>query len=157
MGVWAFSGRARGTRRLRAVHVGKHGAPKGITLSLDALDANLASMYGWLEPHAGGVVCSWLPLSHDMGLIGLALYAICSVNPPWSTPTDLVLMSPEDFLADPGRWMRACSDYKATSTTSPPFALTPRLPDPPIVRLIRPLVAAQLCGGKRARAGGRPP
>jgi acyl-CoA synthetase (AMP-forming)/AMP-acid ligase II len=80
-------------------------------------------MYGWLAPSDGAVVCSWLPLSHDMGLIGLALYAICAVNPPWSTPTDLVLMSPEAFLADPGSWMRACSDYRATSTTAPPFAL----------------------------------
>ena len=32
-------------------------------------------------------------------------------------------MSPESFLADPASWMRACSDYRATSTTSPPFAL----------------------------------
>ena len=102
---------------------GSTGSPRGIALSLDALDANLASMYGWLEPRDGAVVCSWLPLSHDMGLIGLALYAICSVNPPWSTPTDLVLLSPESFLADPSSWIRACSNYRATSTTSPPFAL----------------------------------
>ncbi len=102
---------------------GSTGTPRGIVLTLDALDANLTSMYAWLEPRDGAVVCSWLPLSHDMGLIGLALYAICSVNPPWSTPTDLVLMSPESFLADPASWMRACSDYRATSTTSPPFAL----------------------------------
>ena len=63
-----------------------------------------ASMYDWLKPRAGAVVCSWLPLSHDMGLIGLALTAICSVNPPWSVPSDLVLMSPESFLADPVTW-----------------------------------------------------
>jgi acyl-CoA synthetase (AMP-forming)/AMP-acid ligase II len=102
---------------------GSTGTPRGIALSLDAVDANLTSMYDWLEPREGAVVCSWLPLSHDMGLIGLALYAICSVNPPWSAPTDLVLMSPESFLADPASWMRACTEYKATSTTSPPFAL----------------------------------
>jgi acyl-CoA synthetase (AMP-forming)/AMP-acid ligase II len=58
-----------------------------------------------------------------MGLIGLALYGICSVNPPWSVPSELVLMTPESFLADPAGWMRACTDYRATSTTSPPFAL----------------------------------
>ena len=115
---------AVGSRSVRAVHVGQHRRrPRGIALSLDALDANLASMYDWLEPRDGAVVCSWLPLSHDMGLIGLALYAICSVNPPWSVPTDLVLMTPESFLADPSSWMRACTDYRATSTTSPPFAL----------------------------------
>jgi acyl-CoA synthetase (AMP-forming)/AMP-acid ligase II len=102
---------------------GSTGTPRGIALSLDALDANLTSMYDWLEPQNGAVVCSWLPLSHDMGLIGLALYAICSVNPPWSVASDLVLMTPESFLADPANWMRACTDYGATSTTSPPFAL----------------------------------
>jgi acyl-CoA synthetase (AMP-forming)/AMP-acid ligase II len=32
-------------------------------------------------------------------------------------------MTPESFLADPASWMRACTDYRATSTTSPPFAL----------------------------------
>jgi len=102
---------------------GSTGKPRGIALSLEALDANLASMYDWLEPRSGAVVCSWLPLSHDMGLIGLALYSICSVNPPWSVPSDLVLMTPESFLADPSSWMRACTDYRATSTTCPPFAL----------------------------------
>ena len=114
---------------------GSTGTPRGIALSLDALDANLTSMYGWLEPRDGAVVCSWLPLSHDMGLIGLALYAICSVNPPWSAPTDLVLMSPESFMADPRSWMRACSDYRATSTTAPPFAL--RLASRASVRRVR--------------------
>jgi acyl-CoA synthetase (AMP-forming)/AMP-acid ligase II len=102
---------------------GSTATPRGIILSLDAIDANLASMYDWLEPRHGAVVCSWLPLSHDMGLIGLALYAICSVAEPYATPTDLVLMSPESFLADPASWMRACTDFQATSTTSPPFAL----------------------------------
>jgi acyl-CoA synthetase (AMP-forming)/AMP-acid ligase II len=102
---------------------GSTGEPKGIVLSLDAVDANLRSMYDWLEPTEGAVVCSWLPLSHDMGLIGLALYAICSVNPPWSTPSDLVLMTPESFLADPSSWLRALTEYRATSTTAPPFAL----------------------------------
>ncbi|HUE06714.1 MAG TPA: AMP-binding protein [Acidimicrobiales bacterium] len=102
---------------------GSTGVPRGIALSLDALEANLASMYHWLEPRGDAVVCSWLPLSHDMGLIGLALYGICSVSPPWSVPTDLVLMTPESFLTDPSSWLRACSDYRATSTTSPPFAL----------------------------------
>jgi acyl-CoA synthetase (AMP-forming)/AMP-acid ligase II len=102
---------------------GSTGRPRGIALSLDALDANLTAMFDWLEPRGDAVVCSWLPLSHDMGLIGLALYGICSVSPPWSAPTDLVLMTPESFLADPSSWLRACTDYRATSTTAPPFAL----------------------------------
>ncbi len=102
---------------------GSTAAPRGVALSLTSLDANLDAMYGWLAPAPGAVVCSWLPLSHDMGLIGLALYALCSVSPPWSTATDLVLMTPESFLADPASWMAACTDFRATSTTAPPFAL----------------------------------
>jgi acyl-CoA synthetase (AMP-forming)/AMP-acid ligase II len=119
----AFSGTAGTPGHFVQFTSGSTGTPRGIALSLDSLEANLMSMYDWLEPQGDGVVCSWLPLSHDMGLIGFALYAICTVNPPWSVPTDLVLMSPEAFLADPGSWLRACSDYRATSTTSPPFAL----------------------------------
>ena len=88
------------------------------------LTPTCASMYDCLPPLDGAVVCSWFPLSHDMGLIGLALYAICSVNPPWSTPTDLVLMTPEVV---PGRSRPSgcgpARDYRATSTTAPPFAL----------------------------------
>jgi acyl-CoA synthetase (AMP-forming)/AMP-acid ligase II len=102
---------------------GSTGTPRGVALSLDAIDANLDAMYGWLAPAPGAVVCSWLPLSHDMGLIGLAMYGLCSVSRPWSTATDLVLMTPESFLADPRRWMAAWTDYRATSTTAPPFAL----------------------------------
>jgi acyl-CoA synthetase (AMP-forming)/AMP-acid ligase II len=102
---------------------GSTASPRGVALTLAAIDANLDAMYGWLAPAPGAVVCSWLPLSHDMGLIGLALYGLCSVSPPWSTATDLVLMTPESFLADPGSWMAACTDYRATSTTAPPFAL----------------------------------
>jgi len=123
---WSAAGRLGGTEAPGSFvqfTSGSTGTPRGIALSLDALDANLTSMYDWLEPRDGAIVCSWLPLSHDMGLIGLAMYAMCSVNPPWSTPSELVLMTPESFLADPGSWMRACTDYRATTTTSPPFAL----------------------------------
>jgi acyl-CoA synthetase (AMP-forming)/AMP-acid ligase II len=102
---------------------GSTGMPRGIALSLDAIEANISSMYGWLAPQQRSVICSWLPLSHDMGFIGFALYGLCSLSPPWSAAVDLVLMKPEDFLADPGAWLRACTDFGATSTAAPPFAL----------------------------------
>ncbi len=53
---------------------GSTGKPRGIALSLEAIEANITSMYGWLEPQDKNVICSWLPLSHDMGFIGFALY-----------------------------------------------------------------------------------
>jgi acyl-CoA synthetase (AMP-forming)/AMP-acid ligase II len=102
---------------------GSTGSPRGIALHLEAIEANLTSMFDWLPPRPDGVICSWLPLSHDMGLIGFALYGLCSVSPPWSTSVDVVLLKPEDFLADPGSWLKACTDFKATSTAAPPFAL----------------------------------
>ena len=132
---------------------GSTGTPRGIALSLDALDANVRLMYDWLEPREGAVVCSWLPLSHDMGLIGMALYAMCSVNPPWSTPSDLVLLTPESFLADPASWMRACTEYRATSTTAPPFALRLAARSLRSSGTIRPLLAAELRRRERTGAG----
>lgn len=102
---------------------GSTNTPRGIALSLDAIDANITSMYDWLPPRPGVVICSWLPLSHDMGLIGFALYGLCSVCPPWSSSVDVVLLKPEDFLADPGVWLKACTEFGATSTAAPPFAL----------------------------------
>jgi acyl-CoA synthetase (AMP-forming)/AMP-acid ligase II len=102
---------------------GSTGSPRGIKLSLEAIEANLISMLDWLEPPPEPVICSWLPLSHDMGLIGYALYTLCSASPPWSAAPDLVLLTPETFLSDPGSWLVACTDYRATSTAAPPFAL----------------------------------
>jgi acyl-CoA synthetase (AMP-forming)/AMP-acid ligase II len=102
---------------------GSTGTPRGIALSLDAIEANMASMFEWLQPPTDSVVCSWLPLSHDMGLIGYVLCGLCSVCPPWSRPTDIVLLKPEAILANPGLWLQACTDFRATSTAAPPFAL----------------------------------
>jgi acyl-CoA synthetase (AMP-forming)/AMP-acid ligase II len=102
---------------------GSTGMPRGIALSLAAIETNMASMFDWLQPPPNSVVCSWLPLSHDMGLLGYALTALCAVTPPWSSPSDLVLLKPEAILANPGLWLQACTDYRATSTAAPPFAL----------------------------------
>ena len=57
---------------------------------------------------------SWLPLYHDMGLIGAWLGSLCVGFP-------LVLMSPVSFLVRPARWLRAISDYRATLSAAPNF------------------------------------
>ena len=122
---------------------GSTGDPRGIELSLDALDANLTSMYDWLAPRDGAVVCSWLPLSHDMGLIGLALYAMCSVNPPWSVPSDLVLMTPEalphDHHGDGGHRVRELLLGRSGGL------LHGRRADPGPVLLRRAILGRRLC------------
>ena len=60
-------------------------------------------------------IVSWLPLYHDMGLIGL-------LTIPMTRGTDLVQGAPQDFLARPLRWMRWLSDFKATASAGPNFA-----------------------------------
>ncbi len=63
----------------------------------------------------GGGCVGWLPLYHDMGLIGCMLTCI-------RCQRDLTLIPPELFLAKPALWIRAMSKYRATVTTAPNFA-----------------------------------
>lgn len=58
---------------------------------------------------------SWLPLYHDMGLIGC-------VFPALSREAELVLLGPELFVARPGLWLRALSRYRGTVSPAPNFA-----------------------------------
>jgi fatty-acyl-CoA synthase len=61
------------------------------------------------------VLVSWLPLYHDMGLVGFLML-------PASTATQLVLGAPQDFLAAPLRWMEWLSAYGGTATAGPNFS-----------------------------------
>ncbi|MCL4421944.1 MAG: AMP-binding protein [Actinobacteria bacterium] len=61
------------------------------------------------------VMVSWLPLYHDMGLIGFLMV-------PATTGTELVLGAPQDFTSQPGRWLEWMSHYRATITAGPSFA-----------------------------------
>ncbi|TVQ94602.1 MAG: fatty acyl-AMP ligase [Deltaproteobacteria bacterium] len=58
---------------------------------------------------------SWLPLYHDMGLIGCIFPALC-------LGASLTLLPPELFLARPAAWLRAISDYQGTVSPAPDFA-----------------------------------
>ncbi len=61
------------------------------------------------------VLVSWLPLYHDMGLVGLFCLSL-------TTGTPLVLGAPTDFMAGPGRWMEWISTYGGTATAGPNFS-----------------------------------
>jgi fatty-acyl-CoA synthase len=61
------------------------------------------------------VLVSWLPLYHDMGLIGL-------LTMPMATGADLVLAAPQDFLAAPARWMEWLAHFGGTATAGPNFS-----------------------------------
>ena len=90
--------------------------PKGVMLPNDIICRNLDSMAeaATLDPE-GDVFVSWLPLYHDMGLIGL-------LGEPMTRALNLVLAAPQDFLAQPGRWMRWMSEFHGTVTAGPNFS-----------------------------------
>ncbi len=90
--------------------------PKGVVLPHRAVCANLDAIEVAAELDvASDVLVSWLPLYHDMGLVGLLSLAM-------TTGTRLVLGAPQDFLAAPGRWMEWMSRYGGTATAGPNFS-----------------------------------
>lgn len=94
---------------------GSTGNPKGVILTHDNLLANLKVMGKVVDIKSTDVFVSWLPLYHDMGLIGAwlgSMYFACR----------LVLMSPLTFLARPARWLWAIHNYKGTISAGPNFA-----------------------------------
>jgi fatty-acyl-CoA synthase len=90
--------------------------PKGVMLPDRALCANLDAIAAVpdLDPDED-VLVSWLPLYHDMGLVGLLAL-------PMSTGARLVLGAPQDFTAHPSRWMEWISTYGGTATAGPNFS-----------------------------------
>ncbi|MFF2045911.1 fatty acyl-AMP ligase [Kitasatospora sp. NPDC058170] len=89
--------------------------PKGVVVPHRSLTANLrfiSEAFGLTE---GTVSCSWLPLYHDMGLIGMLLT-------PLLLGGTAVLMSPGDFLRRPHAWLRLFQDHRGSFTAAPNFA-----------------------------------
>ena len=91
--------------------------PKAVALSHRAVLANARSVMDRI-PHAiedqpSGV--SWLPLYHDMGLIGCVLPALLHPGP-------LALIPPENFLLKPALWLRAIARHRGTVSPAPNFA-----------------------------------
>lgn len=94
---------------------GSTGAPHGVILTHQNLLLNVAAFGRRLDVRPTDRVVSWLPLYHDMGLIGMLLGSLYHGLP-------LALMPPEDFLARPSRWLRAIHDFRGTISAGPNFA-----------------------------------
>jgi acyl carrier protein len=93
---------------------GSTGQPKGVILTHSNILSNLRALGDWIQMDDTDVIVSWLPLYHDMGLIGAlmgSLYYACL----------LVLMSPIDFVTRPQRWLWAIHRYRGTLSASPNF------------------------------------
>jgi acyl carrier protein len=94
---------------------GSTGNPKGVVLTHANLLANIRAMVQALDASSRDVFVSWLPLYHDMGLIGAWLGSLYAGLP-------LVLMSPLAFLARPERWLWAIHRFRGTLSAAPNFA-----------------------------------
>ncbi|WP_340052207.1 non-ribosomal peptide synthetase [Pseudomonas proteolytica] len=96
---------------------GSTALPKGVQVTHGNLVANeLLIRRGFgIDLNPDDVIVSWLPLYHDMGLIGGLLQPIFSGVP-------CVLMSPAYFLGRPLRWLEAISQYRGTISGGPDFA-----------------------------------
>jgi fatty-acyl-CoA synthase len=93
---------------------GSTSRPKGVQITHANVMANAEMIAGAIgTPHS--VTVSWLPLFHDMGLVGGLLT-------PLYTRTSLVLMPPSAFVKQPAIWLQAISDFGATITLAPNFA-----------------------------------
>ena len=94
---------------------GSTGDPKGVVLSHANLLANIRAIGRVIEANSADVFVSWLPLYHDMGLIGAWLGSLYFA-------ASLYVMSPLSFLARPQSWLWAMHRFRATISAAPNFA-----------------------------------
>ena len=94
---------------------GSTGTPKGVVLTHDNLIHNEQMIHRAFAHDRALVGVGWLPLYHDMGLIGNVLATIHAGG-------RCILFSPLDFLAEPHRWLSAISRYRGTTSGGPNFA-----------------------------------
>jgi acyl carrier protein len=94
---------------------GSTGNPKGVVLTHANLLANIRAMARAVQVTPRDVFVSWLPLYHDMGLIGAWLGSMYVGLP-------LVVMSPLAFLSRPERWLWAIHRHRGTLSAAPNFA-----------------------------------
>jgi len=128
---------------------GSTGQPKGVVLTHANLLANVRAMGQALKAGAGDVFVSWLPLCHDMGLIGAWMGSLCHGVP-------LFVMPPQAFLARPARWLRALHRYRGSLSAAPNFAyeiLATKVPDDELRGLALDGEPSLAPSGKRDRIG----
>ncbi len=93
---------------------GSTSEPKGVVLTHNNILANARSAGGLSGFNADDVSLSWMPLTHDMGLIGFHIFMFCYRMQIYHMPTDL-------FIRRPLLWTTFASRYRATITSSPNF------------------------------------
>lgn len=94
---------------------GSTGRPRGVVLRHDRLMRHLGCMSRVLPSRADSVAASWLPLHHDMGLVGGLLF-------PFYNGFVAHMLSPMDFRARPFVWLETMSRMRGTICAAPPSA-----------------------------------
>ncbi|MEU3502389.1 AMP-binding protein [Streptomyces hundungensis] len=109
---------------------GSSGPARGVRIGWEGLSANLAAIGDWLGVNSASIWASWLPVHHDMGLVGCLLGPVVAGNELW-------LMRPEDFVRRPLEHLRCFGERGASITATPAFGLD---------HLVRRVHAGQLDG-----------
>ena len=124
---------------------GSTSSPKGVALTHANVSANIDAFLGpsAVAASAGDLGVSWLPLNHDMGLVGMALGALY-------TKRTCVLLPPETFVRRPVEWLRAITRHRATVSFAPNFAYDL------CVRRVKDLTGLDLSSWRVAGCGAEP-
>ncbi|MDQ3934019.1 MAG: AMP-binding protein [Actinomycetota bacterium] len=93
---------------------GSSGRPRAVRVTWGNLEANVAMIRRWLEMRPDDATATWLPLYHDMGLIG------CMIT-PMVNQSDVWVMRPEQFIRDPVRWLECYGVHGAQLGVAPNF------------------------------------
>lgn len=93
---------------------GSSGVPKGVKVSPENLSGNVSAILGWLGITPEDSCSSWLPMYHDMGLVGTFLSSVVA-------QIDLWLLTPLEFIRSPLRWLECHGEHGVTVTTAPNF------------------------------------
>lgn len=101
---------------------GSTSLPKAVLLDMQTLSADCAAIQNSYALDRETVGVHWLPLFHDMGLIGSV------IEPYWSGAVSVILR-PSIFIQRPIVWLRTISEWRATITSAPNFAYARAIQD----------------------------
>ncbi len=130
---------------------GSTSVPRGVMVTHGSLMTNLTAFLGpcGVDRRPDDVAVSWLPLFHDMGLIGFLLAPIFTGNPA-------VIISTRAFGRDPRIWLKAIHHHRGTITYAPTFAYAltaKRVRDADLASLDLSCLRVAGCGAEPIHAG----